>query len=56
VLNDEKYQLPVNNGPNSLQGGFIGFDMVVWNAKQIDNNKVESSYFLKGGAEGYPGN
>ena len=56
VLNDKKYQLPVNNGPNSLHGGFMGFDMVAWDAKQIDNNNIEFSYFSKDGEEGYPGN
>lgn len=56
VLNGKKYQLPVNNGPNSLHGGDMGFDMVVWDARQIDNSQVEFSYFSKDGEEGYPGN
>ncbi len=55
-LDGVTYQLPLNNGPNSLHGGFKGFDMVVWDAKQIDNNKLEFTYLSKDGEEGYPGN
>lgn len=28
VLNGTSYSLPINNGPNSLHGGIIGFDKV----------------------------
>jgi len=56
VLNDKMYQLSVNNGPNSLHGGEMGFDMVVWDAKQIANNKMKFLYLSKDGEEGYSGN
>lgn len=56
VLNDQNYQLPVNNGPNSLHGGFKGFDMVVWDTRQINDQELEFSYLSKDGEEGYPGN
>jgi aldose 1-epimerase len=55
-LDGVTYQLPLNNGPNSLHGGDKGFDMVVWDAKQIDNSKLEFTYLSKDGEEGYPGN
>lgn len=50
------HQLPLNNGPNSLHGGTKGFDMVVWDTKQIDAGKLEFTYISKDGEEGYPGN
>jgi len=55
-LNGIDYQLPLNDKPNSLHGGGKGFDMVVWNTKQIDDIKLEFAYFSKDGEEGYPGN
>lgn len=54
-LNNAKYKLGVNNGPNSLHGGMVGFDKVLWNIEQLDN-KIKCSYFSCDGEEGYPGN
>jgi aldose 1-epimerase len=54
------YTLAINNAPNSLHGGAVGFDKVLW--------KVESAhvtprgptftlrYLSRDGEEGYPGN
>lgn len=56
TLDGVEYQLPVNDGPNSLHGGTIGFDMVVWDAKQPDQQTLEFSYLSKDGEQGYPGN
>ena len=50
------YQLPINNPPNSLHGGFKGFDMVVWDAIQVNDQTLEFEYLSKEGEEGYPGN
>ena len=30
TLDGKSYQVPVNDGPNSLHGGTKGFDKVVW--------------------------
>lgn len=60
VLDNNEYSLFVNNGPNSLHGGQIGFDKMFWNANQFLNEKEEDSiafdYLSKDGEEGYPGN
>jgi aldose 1-epimerase len=56
VLDGEEYQLAVNNGPNSLHGGIKGFNAVVWDAKPLDEQTLELSYFSKDGEEGFPGN
>lgn len=55
-LDSVKYQLPINDTPNSLHGGTKGFDMVVWNVEQEDPQKISFSYLSKDGEEGYPGN
>lgn len=55
-LNGERYHLAVNNGPNSLHGGLVGFDKVLWDVKLNDD---QHSYTLthesQDGHEGYPG-
>ena len=59
VLDGKAYSLFVNNGPNSLHGGKIGFDKKVWEAKTIltsDGPALELKYLSKDGEEGYPGN
>ena len=59
TINGEKYSLALNNAPNHLHGGIIGFDKVVWDAKpaQIEGgNALELSYLAKDKEEGYPGN
>ncbi|GHT44864.1 aldose 1-epimerase [Bacteroidia bacterium] len=56
TLEGKDYTLAVNNGPNALHGGIKGFNSVVWDAKQIDNQTLELAYLAKDGEEGYPGN
>lgn len=48
------YQLPLNDGLNSLHGGTRGFDKVVWKAKEIPDG-VEFSHVSPDGDMGYPG-
>lgn len=61
VLNDKEYQLPLNNGPNSLHGGFNGFDKQVWKTDIIDiDNELYSCginlhYLSPDNDENYPG-
>ena len=57
-LNHIKYQLPINNGPNSLHGGIVGFDKHVWKEEQVDSDSpaVRFSLLSPDGDQGYPGN
>lgn len=58
TLDGETYQLPRNNGPNSLHGGEQGFDKVVWAAEPFDNEEgqgVVLTYTSADGEQGYPG-
>jgi len=59
-LNDKKYVLFKNNGPNTLHGGKKGYANVVWDARPFKNDKgeeaLELSYYSKDGEEGFPGN
>ena len=59
TLDGKEYQLPTNDGPNSLHGGFKGFDKRVWEAKEImgaDSVGLVLTYLSKDGEQGYPGN
>ncbi|MFV0330507.1 MAG: aldose epimerase family protein [Dysgonomonas sp.] len=56
TLEGVTYKLAINNGPNNLHGGLKGFNAVVWDAKQIDNQTLELTYLAKDGEEGFPGN
>lgn len=57
TLDGTTYQLPINNGPNSLHGGTTGWDKKVWNAEPFQDPLVgvKLSYTSKDGEEGYPG-
>lgn len=59
TLGGRTYQLAVNNGPNHLHGGLVGFDKKVWHAtaaKSDDAVMLTLSYLSRDGEEGYPGN
>ncbi|MBT6170362.1 MAG: galactose mutarotase [Flavobacteriaceae bacterium] len=55
-INNTDFILKKNNGPNHLHGGNIGYNDVVWEGKQLDNQTVEFKYLSKDMEEGYPGN
>lgn len=56
TIGEETYQLAQNNGENGLHGGIKGFNNVVWDAAQPDNQTLELTYHSPDGEEGYPGN
>lgn len=53
-IDGEEYTLAINNAPNALHGGLVGFDRKIWDAKQIDN-QLELQYTSPDMEEGYPG-
>ena len=58
VLDGTTYQLPANNGPNSLHGGGRGFDRAVWKIVSVASGPVASVVLAlssEDGASGYPG-
>ncbi len=58
TLDGKQYTLATNNNQNHLHGGKKGFDKVVWDAAQTDENtpSLTLNYLSKDGEEGYPGN
>jgi len=55
TLDDQVYQLALNNGPNSLHGGPQGFHNQVWDRRINFENKVDFIYTSEDGEEGFPG-
>jgi aldose 1-epimerase len=59
TLEGKEYSLAVNNGPNHLHGGLIGYDRRLWTAEIIEESKkvgVKLSLLSNDMEEGYPGN
>lgn len=54
-LNNKKYKLFTNNGPNTLHGGKVGFQSVVWEAEQPNDSTLILSYVSPDMEEGFPG-
>jgi aldose 1-epimerase len=47
--------LPASDGTNTLHGGVVGFDKVVWKARALPGAGVELTYVSRDGEEGFPG-
>jgi aldose 1-epimerase len=56
ILDGASYSLSINNGVNSLHGGKKGFQDVVWDTRQLNEQSIVFSYLSKDMEEGYPGN
>lgn len=57
-LDGKTYQLPRNNGENSLHGGLKGFDKIAWTSRSTSNEHgpaLRLEYVSVDGEEGYPG-
>ncbi|MDQ6646946.1 MAG: galactose mutarotase [Pseudomonadota bacterium] len=58
TLDGKAYQLPLNDGPNSLHGGTKGFDKVNWTVTKVTSSpqpSVTMKYVSPDGDQGYPG-
>lgn len=58
VLDGKRYQVPVNNGVNTLHGGPRGFDKVVWEVVSVKSGPTASvtmRYVSPDGDMGFPG-
>ncbi len=55
TLDEREYQLPVNNGANSLHGGAEGFDRRVWDIVAATASAVRLRLVSPDGDQGYPG-
>ncbi len=58
TLDGVTYPLDANNGPNTLHGGFQGFDKKVWDAESLKTAKtvgVRLTYTSPDGEGGFPG-
>jgi aldose 1-epimerase len=59
TIDGKTYTLAINNPPNTLHGGKIGFDKVVWKATAVDTPtgpSVVLTHLSPDGDEGFPGN
>ncbi len=58
-IEGQTYEMAINNGPNHLHGGAVGFDRKLFEAETIENEKevgVKLTYLSPDGEENYPGN
>jgi aldose 1-epimerase len=53
-LDGREYALSVNNGPNTLHGGAVGFDRLVWDAAP-DGDALVLTHVSRDGDQGFPG-
>ena len=56
TLNDTVYQLPKNDGNNTLHGGVIGTDRMVWDVMGTTDSTLVMHVLLPDGQDGFPGN
>ena len=53
-IDGKTYQIPLNNGPNALHGGPVGFDQHVWQSHEVPDG-VEFTHVSPDGDMGFPG-
>lgn len=56
VLDGKEYHTPINNNGQTLHGGILGVDRIVWDAKEVTENKIVFYCLLPDGQDGFPGN
>ena len=56
TLDGKEYNLPINNNGQTLHGGTLGVDCIVWDVKEVTENKIVFFAVLPDGQDGFPGN
>ena len=56
ALDGKEYSLPINNNGQTLHGGTLGVDRIVWDVKEVTENKIVFFSTLPDGQDGFPGN
>lgn len=55
-IGDQTYTFPQNNNGQTLHGGLLGIDMVVWDVKEVNDSSIVLTYLHADGQDGHPGN
>ena len=56
VLDGKTYTLPQNNNGQTLHGGLLGVDRIVWDVKSCTENEIVFVTTLPDGQDGFPAN
>lgn len=55
TLDGRTYELPRNDNGQTLHGGLLGLDMVVWKLKERTDSSLTLTYTAPDGQDGFPG-
>ena len=55
-IDSVEYQLPNNDGTNTLHGGLIGADKMVWEVVSVNDSVIKMHALFADGLDGFPGN
>lgn len=56
TIDSVEYQLPKNDGENTLHGGLIGADKRVWDVTSVNDSVITMHTIFADGEDGFPGN
>ena len=56
TLDGKEYTLPQNNNGQTLHGGTLGVDRIVWDVKSCTENEIVFTTLLPDGQDGFPAN